>query len=107
MPLSSPPLGASKLLAWLFHDELVAAMTDGIDDHVTGVSIEERNERQAALTVQLFDLECDEEALIEAALAQGIEVHRRPGADPLALLGLEVVSADDDENVGEDEAAVA
>jgi hypothetical protein len=104
-PLASPPLGASKLLAWLFHDELIAAVTDGIDDHIAGgIGIAERNARKAALQAQLLDLEFEEESLVEAALALGVEVHRRPGADPLALLGLEIATADDDEDAVEDEA---
>jgi hypothetical protein len=34
-------------------------------------------------------LEHTEEALITVALAQGIEVHRRPYASPWSLLGIE------------------
>ena len=48
--------------------------------------------RQSELTTALLDLERTEEALVEQALAAGLECHRRPNADALALLGLEVVT---------------
>jgi hypothetical protein len=62
-----------------------------VDQVQDGISREERQRRIAELEAKILDLEHQEESLVVAALAQGLEVHRRPNANPLALLGLEVV----------------
>jgi hypothetical protein len=49
---------------------------------------EERAAALAAVKRELLELERREEALIEAERAAGNEIHRRPDADPLAVLGI-------------------
>jgi hypothetical protein len=53
-----------------------------------------RKQKLAELDRAIFALELQEEALIELCEAQGIEVLRRPDANPLAVLGIEPVGAD-------------
>jgi hypothetical protein len=88
--MSAPSGSASKMLAWLFPEQMLARMTDGLDDVVGGVSKAEREARSTELNAEVRELEHEEEALVCMALEAGLDVHRRPTASPLALLGLEV-----------------
>jgi hypothetical protein len=79
------------LLAWLFHDQLIAALDIEIsamadDDHA--LDDQQRSATEALLLSERLATERIEEALIEAAEAEGRNVVRRPNADPRAILGL-------------------
>jgi hypothetical protein len=93
---AAPSGGASKLMAWLWRDRLIEALTSGIDEITGGVPAAARAGRIAEMEAEVLRLERDEESLVEMALAAGLEVHRRYGASPLALLGIEVMSAVDE-----------
>jgi hypothetical protein len=89
--MSAPAGSNSKMLAWLFPDQMLARLTAGLDDVVPGgVSKEEREQRTAELNAEVRELEHAEEALVTQAIEQGLDVHRRPTASPFALLGVEV-----------------
>jgi hypothetical protein len=89
--IGAPQGAASDLLCWLFEQQimqklfadLIAAQPEG-----GGISEAERTARIAETEAAIAHLEHTEEALIEQALAAGIEVHRRPSASPWALLGI-------------------
>jgi hypothetical protein len=91
-PMAAPNGGASKLLCWLFQDQITAALTNGVDDVVGGITKSERERRTAELNNTIRDLEHQEESLVTQALDAGLDVHRRPTASPFALLGLEVTT---------------
>jgi hypothetical protein len=89
--IGAPQAAASDMLCWLHEQEiakklfadLVTALPEG-----GGLSEAERSARLAETEAAIARREHEEEALIEAAIAQGIEVHRRTGASPWALLGI-------------------
>jgi hypothetical protein len=89
--LGAPQGAASDQLCWLFQEQvakqlvtdLIAALPEG-----GGISEAERTARIGEIEAAIARLENEEEALIEQALAAGIEVHRRIGASPWALLGI-------------------
>jgi hypothetical protein len=85
--LAAPTGSASRLVAWLFRDELVAKVTAGVDE-IVGVSLSEREQRSGELQRRLLLLDHREEALVVYLLDQNVEVHRRPGCSGLALLGI-------------------
>lgn len=87
---SAPPLGGSKLLCWLHRDEILRALTAGIDDIKDGVSQIDRVTREAELRAHVLALEYEEESLIVQAIDAGLEVHRRPGCSGYALLGVQI-----------------
>jgi hypothetical protein len=87
--LAAPSGSASALLCWLFRDQIVELCTARLEQVAGGITAADRAARIAELERQLFQLEHDEEQLIEAAVAAGLEVHRRPHASPYALLGIE------------------
>lgn len=88
------PIEVANLLAWLEPDRMTAAVHAEIDaamgnaDASAAVPTAERAKRLAVLQTQLLNLEREEEALIEIALASGVRVTRRVTADPLAILGV-------------------
>jgi hypothetical protein len=90
--LAAPASSVISTLAWLFQDRITELLTAGIDDEVAarggGISTAEREARRAELEVQILELEYEEEALVEHALARGLEVHRRRNANPMAILGV-------------------
>jgi hypothetical protein len=90
--LSAPSGSVGKLLAWLFKDAFLDALTVGIDQVTGGLSASERGERVTEIEEHLLRLEYQEESLIEQALASGIEVQRRYDASGFALLGIELPS---------------
>ena len=89
-PMAAPNGSASRLLCWLFQDQITAALTNGVDDVIGGVSKSDRERRSAELTDEVRRLEHEEESLVTQALDAGLDVHRRYQASPFALLGLEV-----------------
>jgi hypothetical protein len=54
-----------------------------------GVSAAERFKREPQLGARILELERQEETLVEAAIEQGINIARRPAANPLAILGIQ------------------
>jgi len=84
---SAPNGSASRLLAWLFRDRLVEAVTAGLDG-LAGVPSAERPGLERELRRSLLELELAEESLVVQAIAAGLEVHRRFDTSPHALLGL-------------------
>jgi hypothetical protein len=90
-PMSAPSGSGSAFQCWLHHDEVVAALTAGIDDKAKGgISKQQRQATSREVEQQIFQLETDEESLIVEAVKEGMEVHRRHDANPLVWLGLEV-----------------
>jgi hypothetical protein len=81
----------TAMLAWLHGPAMVARLVAEIDkmpDNPNAMNAEQKAERIASLKGSLDDLERREEATIEAALAQGLDVLRRVDASPLAVLGV-------------------
>lgn len=80
-----------RTLAWLFRDELIAALEREIDadaDDASALTDEDRAKRIERATSTILALEREEEAAIEAAAASGMNISRRVDADPRAVLGL-------------------
>jgi len=86
--LTAPSGSALRLMAALFPDELLRCLEQQIIEVPSAVPFAVRPERIAEIEQQILRLEFEEESLIEQALAQGLEVHRRPQASPHAILGL-------------------
>lgn len=82
------------VLAAVFPTELKAHLIGLYDatmsDQTPGLPAAERRQKLAELTSQKFKLEEDEEAIVEEFESQGADVQHRPGADPVAALGLPV-----------------
>ena len=74
------PDALSKYLLSIYDKEL-----DGV---TPGLPTAERRARLAELDAQIFKLETDEERTIEALETDGVDVQRRPDADPRAALGI-------------------
>lgn len=88
-PLSTESMAA--LLAWVDADKIIAGLEAEIDllpENKTALPAKEKTKRTTELTENLDELERLEEALVEAAIAEGADVLRRPTASPLAVLGL-------------------
>lgn len=89
-----------KLVAWALKDTLRAKIEADVKarierSEIAPMSIADRKKVKAQLTVEVLDLEHIECRLIAALQAEGDEsVSRRPGTDPLAVLGVEVVPSD-------------
>lgn len=78
-------------LAWLYETDLVEALgaeIDALADDSQALGADERATRIAALQVEILALERQEEAVIDAAAVQGVELARRANADPRAVLAL-------------------
>jgi hypothetical protein len=81
------------LMLWLFKDHVIAALNrevDQISDDKAALSDEERALQENALLESILDAERAEEALIQIAEAEGMEVGRRRDADPSAVLNITV-----------------
>jgi hypothetical protein len=87
--------GVLGLLAFVLGPEQVsAAFARDLESESPGaVSPLEREKRISELSVSLLSLERLEEALIERAASEGIELPRRGDASPVAVLGVVVVNA--------------
>jgi hypothetical protein len=82
---------AQGLLAWLFHDQLVAKLDAEIDecaDDDAALTDTEKRDRENNIRDDVLSLERQEVALIEALAASGAAVKYRDSTDPRALLGL-------------------
>jgi hypothetical protein len=79
------------LIAWLFRDrlaEMIEREIDELADDKHALDPQQRTERERDLVAQVLETERLEEAMIEAAAADGLEIGRRPDADPRAVLQL-------------------
>jgi hypothetical protein len=56
------------------------------------MSAAEQSKRAAELAEQLLELERQEKTLIDAALAEGVDIMRRADADPRAVLGVSIAA---------------
>jgi hypothetical protein len=85
----------TALLAWLHRDALQAALEQAITKAAPatgGIPAAGRAEREEELLMEIERCEFEEEALIEAAQAAGVEVPRRVRASPQAVLGIRPAS---------------
>jgi hypothetical protein len=82
---------AAGLLAWLFPDEVIArldAMVEAEIDDAAALATSDQQAELGELSAGIEQLGRQEEALIEAAFAQGVDVLRRARADPACVLGV-------------------
>jgi hypothetical protein len=93
-PESAPAGSPSALVAWLFPDLVFERLSEGLDQIRGGISAVDRAARSAILEADLLAAERVEEMLVEMALDQNVEVHRRLNASPMALLGIAVRTAE-------------
>ncbi|MBR0870041.1 hypothetical protein JQ633_06710 [Bradyrhizobium tropiciagri] len=87
---------AVGLVAWLFRDQLVAALEREIDaaaDDAAALTREQREVQEAAVLQDILAIERREVALIFVAEAQGTIIDFRPDTSPQALLGVRLVTA--------------
>lgn len=79
------------LLAWLHGDALKARLIRALEEsgYISGVPLEDRPGRLAALESQLRGLEVEEERLVEAGEAAGLEVYRRADVNWTVVLGFD------------------
>jgi hypothetical protein len=81
----------AALLCWLQPTEFVEALQHELGQPAAGaISSAERSQRICDLEAQLYALAVREEKLIELAQADGVEILRRPDANPLCVLGVVV-----------------
>jgi len=84
------------LICWLHKDALIAALDREIDaesDDKVALSHEARQKAEAEMMGDLLAVERDECALVWQAQAQGLPVEHRSDINPLALLGIVLVTA--------------
>jgi len=75
-------------------DTMVAALMREVERMANGpLPQAARHKRIAALEREISELAYIEEALVAAAIADGEDVQRSPGAQPHAVLGVRVVEA--------------
>ena len=80
------------MLAWLDPEAVTARLLDGLKKDIAGaLTAEERTRRVKELKRKIDRAEREEEAAIEASLAQGFIVHRRIDTNPAAILAVRVV----------------
>jgi hypothetical protein len=82
---------AAAMLAWLHPDAMLARLVEAIEalpDDPNAMPADEKHQRLEDGRGGLLQLERSEEALILLAAVEGIEVARRPDADPRAVLGI-------------------
>lgn len=81
------------IFSWLDPNALIKRLEDEIDAlpvPALTLSLKEKNERLAVAKTKVLILEREEEALIEAASADGQQIVRRYDADPQAILGVQI-----------------
>jgi hypothetical protein len=81
------------VLAWLSPDAMMRALEreiDALPDTQPAIPTAERDKRVAELMANLEQLERCEEALIDMAASEGVDVMRRAEASPAAVLGVVV-----------------
>jgi hypothetical protein len=86
--VAAPSGSASALIAAMFPDELLALLSQGVDQ-IEGIGAAERASRVAEIGASIERLEHQEESLVVQAIAAGLDVHRRATASGWALLGIE------------------
>jgi hypothetical protein len=81
------------MLALLFPQELTEAFQlDAEPEPANAVSPEERDQQISKFANTLLQLERQEEFLIERAADEGTEITRRPDANPMACLQIQIVA---------------
>jgi hypothetical protein len=90
------PEDTAALLAWIAPDAFCRAIERELAEMPVGspaaMPAAERIKKTSEIELQLLLLQRKEEAFIERAAADGVEVLRRPDASPLAVLGLVIVA---------------
>jgi hypothetical protein len=84
------------LLAWAFRDALIARLDAEIDaeaDDAAALRHEQRQQREAEAQDDLLAIERDESWLVWSAQAQNLPVEHRADINPVALLGVRLVTA--------------
>jgi hypothetical protein len=82
------------LLMYMLKDTAIAAYDRAIDedaDHANALSDVDRNKRETEVLSDLLAEERDEEHYVTLGIAAGVDILRRPDADPRAVLGVVVV----------------
>lgn len=82
---------ALGFIAWMFRDQVIERFSQEIEelaDEDAALTDAERARRERSLLERMLNTERQEEALIELAESQGLEIIRRENADPRAVLGL-------------------
>lgn len=86
------PKEVAAMLAWLWPDQMREAIERELLDRLTpephGVDAEERHAQMRVLEDEVLFLERVEEHLAAEAIKRGLEMFRRPDADPRAVLGI-------------------
>ncbi|HEX3860381.1 MAG TPA: hypothetical protein VHY35_01660 [Stellaceae bacterium] len=80
------------VLAWLFRESMIEALEDEIDaiaDDSRALPAADRASRRRKIEADLLAAERREESFIRLAEASGLNLSRRAGADPRAVLGLD------------------
>ncbi len=78
------------LLAWLHGDAIKAKLLDAAMPFASdGETTEQRAERVREMEGEVHQLEIEEEHMVCQLEARGIEVFRRPDADPAIVLGID------------------
>jgi hypothetical protein len=80
-------------MAWLHKDALIEALMHKFPSTAGQLTLNERSQRAAELEREIERLERLEEATIEQAQQAGVDVPRRPKANPLCVLNLRLTSA--------------
>lgn len=84
----------AALLCLLFRPQMTQmldAMVDALPERGGALSTADQTKELARIDADLAKLEFQEEALIELAFAGGMDIPRRQGASPCAVLGIRVV----------------
>ena len=86
------PTWAAGVLCWLFPDEMTEALDELVDaalpDDGEAMTTADQQKALAEIGAEIEALGRQEEALIEAAFAGGVDILRRSGADPACVLGV-------------------
>jgi hypothetical protein len=86
---------ALALAAWLDPEAVLAALTRELEQMprpIDPMSASERLQKVAELEKTLASLELHEEALIQHAAGDGLDVLRRPDASPACVLGVAIAA---------------
>lgn len=85
---------AASMMAWLWPEQMTQRLCAELVEPEGGeITAEAKQVRLGELATHLDQLERDEEALIEAAGRDGLDIARRADASPVAVLGIVVTTA--------------
>lgn len=87
----TPKPDMAALLAWLHPDlfrQKLCEQIDSMPKPTNALSSDDKKARLKELKAQVYQLELQEEALIEKAADEGFELARRSDASPQAILGI-------------------